>query len=158
MEIGQIIKDARKKAGLTQKELAEKAGTAAGTIQQYERGIRQPRIKQIEQIAKALEVDPCSLMDWDTASEYLVSDINGKIRMKRIEKAFHQLNDEGQAKAVERVEELAEVPRLRNADDLTQPPDIGPLSEEEEDALFPRDPEFEEALRAEELHALSEKE
>lgn len=43
MTTGQRIKAARKKAGMTQKEIAEKAGTATGTIQQYELGKRQPR-------------------------------------------------------------------------------------------------------------------
>ena len=40
MTVGQRIKEARKIAKLTQRELAEKAGTATGTIQQYELGKR----------------------------------------------------------------------------------------------------------------------
>lgn len=56
MTIGQRIKEARKNAGLTQRELAEKSGTATGTIQQYELGKRQPRIEQLQAIASALGV------------------------------------------------------------------------------------------------------
>lgn len=56
MTIGQRIKEARKSAGLTQRELAEKSGTATGTIQQYELGKRQPRIEQLQAIASALGV------------------------------------------------------------------------------------------------------
>ena len=56
MTIGQRIKEVRKSAGLTQRELAEKSGTATGTIQQYELGKRQPRIEQLQAIASALGV------------------------------------------------------------------------------------------------------
>ena len=58
MSIGQLIKEARKAVGLTQRELAEKAGTATGTIQQYELGKRQPRLEQLQKIADVLG---CSL-------------------------------------------------------------------------------------------------
>ena len=37
-DYGKNIKNARKKAGLTQKELAEASGVAKVTIQQYETG------------------------------------------------------------------------------------------------------------------------
>lgn len=57
MTIGQRIREARKNAGLTQRELAEKSGTATGTIQQYELGKRKPRFEQISAIADALEID-----------------------------------------------------------------------------------------------------
>lgn len=57
MTIGQRIKEARKNAGLTQRGLAEKSGTATGTIQQYELCKRQPRIGQLRAIADALEID-----------------------------------------------------------------------------------------------------
>lgn len=52
--IGQRIKAMRRKASLTQAELAEKAGTATGTIQQYELGKRQPRLEQLQKIADVL--------------------------------------------------------------------------------------------------------
>ena len=57
MEIGQSIQEARKKAKLTQKELAEKVGIATITIQQYERGVRTPKIETIQKIAQALNID-----------------------------------------------------------------------------------------------------
>lgn len=55
-DYGKNIKNARKKAGLTQKELAEASGVAKVTIQQYETGKRQPRLEQLQLIAKALKV------------------------------------------------------------------------------------------------------
>lgn len=65
MTFGQRIKEARKKAGLTQKELAIKIGAATGTIQQYELGKRQPRLEQLEAIASALGVSAGYLMGYD---------------------------------------------------------------------------------------------
>ena len=56
MDIRTQLRKARTNAGLTQKELAEKAGIAAVTIQQYERGVREPRIGQLGKIAKALNI------------------------------------------------------------------------------------------------------
>lgn len=66
MTIGQRIKEARKTIGLTQRELAEKADVATGTIQQYELGKRQPRIEQLQRIAAALNVDVNWLMNGRT--------------------------------------------------------------------------------------------
>ena len=57
MEIGQSIQEARKKAKLTQKELAEKVGIATITVQQYERGVRTPQIETLQKIAQALNID-----------------------------------------------------------------------------------------------------
>ena len=58
---GKLIKEARKNKGLTQKQLAEKTGLATVTIQQYERNLREPRLKNIIKIANALNVSPESL-------------------------------------------------------------------------------------------------
>lgn len=69
MTIGQRIKEARKSIGLTQRELAERSGTATGTIQQYELGKRQPRIEQLKSIASALNVDVNWLMNGQTLEE-----------------------------------------------------------------------------------------
>ena len=62
MTIGEQIKAMRKKAGYTQKELAEKSGVAMVSIQQYERGVRSPRIEQLQRIAKALNISVGDLL------------------------------------------------------------------------------------------------
>lgn len=54
MSIGEKIKTARKKAGLTQKELGEKLGVSAAMIAQYETGKRTPKISTIEKIINAI--------------------------------------------------------------------------------------------------------
>lgn len=54
--VGQRIKEARKKVGLTQKELAHRIEVSTTTIQQYELGRRQPGFEQMAAIADALGV------------------------------------------------------------------------------------------------------
>ena len=55
-DYGKNIKEARKKAGLTQKELADASGVAKITIQQYEAGKRQPRLEQLMKLAEAMKI------------------------------------------------------------------------------------------------------
>lgn len=56
MTIGDKIRNYRRLAGLTQKQLGEKSGTSERTVQQYETGKRQPRIEQLRKIADALGI------------------------------------------------------------------------------------------------------
>lgn len=56
MSFADQLKKARKKAGFTQKELAEKCGLATGTIQQYELGKRTPVPEAIAKIAIELNL------------------------------------------------------------------------------------------------------
>ena len=51
-----MIKNLRNAYGLTQKELAEKAGIATITLQQYERNKREPRKEVLSKIAVALNI------------------------------------------------------------------------------------------------------
>lgn len=62
MEIGEIIKEKRLAAGLTQEVLAQKAGCATITIRQYESGKREPNITALSNIADALGVDILDLI------------------------------------------------------------------------------------------------
>lgn len=56
MTVGEMIKDLRKKAGLTQSELAKKMNVSASHISQYECGQRNPSINQLKKFADALNV------------------------------------------------------------------------------------------------------
>lgn len=62
MTIGEKIKQARKKAGYTQKELGEKLGISQVRVAQYENGIRNPKIETVNKIAKALNVEITDLI------------------------------------------------------------------------------------------------
>lgn len=65
--IGTKIRLFRNKKKWTQKELAEKANLATGTIQQYELGKRTPSIETLQNLARILDV---SIDDIITASEF----------------------------------------------------------------------------------------
>ena len=56
MTTGERIKEARKHRKMTQKQLAEAAGVATGTIQQYELGKREPRYEILIRICRALNI------------------------------------------------------------------------------------------------------
>lgn len=56
MTIGERIRAARKKAGLTQRELAEKLGISEQGITQWETGVRNAKLGTIKKIAEAIGV------------------------------------------------------------------------------------------------------
>lgn len=66
MTIGDRIKQAREKKGISQTELAESIGASKQTLYKYEMGIitNIPSDK-IEAIARKLEVSPAYLMGWE---------------------------------------------------------------------------------------------
>lgn len=70
MTTGERIKEARKRAGMTQAQLSEQSGIAAISIHQYEAGKRQPQIERLLRVASVLNVPIEQLVDTETASEY----------------------------------------------------------------------------------------
>lgn len=66
--LGKNIAAARKAAGKTQVETAEKAGIDAVSLSRIERGMAAPNIVTVENIAKALEIPPGKLLDGTSAS------------------------------------------------------------------------------------------
>ncbi len=54
MNTGERIKAKRKRANLTQEELARKAGISVFTLQKYEIGARNPKLTTLQKIANAL--------------------------------------------------------------------------------------------------------
>lgn len=60
MTTGKKIREARKTAGLTQKDLASKLGIVPNSISQYENGTRKPKIGMLRRIAQAIG---CTLFD-----------------------------------------------------------------------------------------------
>lgn len=63
MNTGEKIKLARRKAGLTQKELGEKLKVSQAMIGQYENGKRNPKLQTVRKIADALEINLFDLID-----------------------------------------------------------------------------------------------
>jgi transcriptional regulator with XRE-family HTH domain len=63
VHIGKNLKDARFRAGLTQAELAEKAGTTQTTVARIERDVVQPEVTTVRKLAQALGVTISDLLD-----------------------------------------------------------------------------------------------
>ena len=116
MTTGQLIKAARRKAGMTQKELGAKLGVAYQTLAQCENDLRNPKLDPLQRIASALGVPVQELIsDWEAVDkeEFKRVFIYGEGIKDRIDAALDRLNDEGQEKAAERVEELTEIPKYQ---------------------------------------------
>lgn len=136
MTIGERIKQARKLKGLTQKQLGELSETSEITVRQYELGKRQPRLEQLQRISTALGVEITELVPETTVAKVIkesglsLKDKDGNIihqgdgkpfvkvfpsltAKERIDAALDKLNAEGQQKAVERVEELTDIPKYQ---------------------------------------------
>lgn len=120
------IRELRKQNDMTMKQLGEKLGLGESTISQYETGKREPDIKTLLKISECFNVsvdyllgnvsEPWFYLDNDR----IVREINSyedepdKEPIKKLLLyAFDQLNDDGQQKAVERVEELTEIPKYQ---------------------------------------------
>lgn len=53
MDIARTIRDARRAAGLTQAELAARAGTSQATLSAYERGRKAPSLRTLDRLLRA---------------------------------------------------------------------------------------------------------
>lgn len=70
MTTGQLIKAARKKAGMTQAALAEKLDISYVGVSQWENDLRNPKLETLQRIAVALGVSVQDLVgDWDTVDK-----------------------------------------------------------------------------------------
>jgi transcriptional regulator with XRE-family HTH domain len=61
-DLGKNLRRARKRAGLTQEEVAERSGVHATEVSRIEAGKRDPRISTMERLAEAVEVSPSDLL------------------------------------------------------------------------------------------------
>lgn len=116
--IGSSIKSAREKVGMTQKELAEKMGTTPQNISQYERNIRNPKLETRERLAEAMGLSSDTFLitynDPQIAQELeqFLEDAM-KRRLSALEIIFCGLNEDGQRVALERLDELAQLPKYQ---------------------------------------------
>ena len=138
MHVGRCIKDARKSAGLTQEELGKMLGISGAAVAQYETGKRNPKPETLSRFACALNISVSQLLgfspedlggdpnnvDWMNFNRAILeagisSDLD-KIVNSFLEtdavsilQFLEQLNSEGKKKAIERIAELAEIPRYQ---------------------------------------------
>lgn len=125
------IKKARESFGLTQAQLAKKIGTTPQNISQYERGIRKPKYETLRKIADAVGCNVYDLVPDDeadklshqisfafgsmvdelvNAKELFLKGFNEGQQEKYLLEAFEILNDKGKKVALERVDELLQIP------------------------------------------------
>lgn len=70
MTTGELIREARKKKGLTQREMGELLGMSDVGVAQWEKGLRNPRLETRQRIAKALDIDVTALMSDSEKEDY----------------------------------------------------------------------------------------
>lgn len=122
MTIGEKIKKARMDAQMTQTELAEKCGMADSAIRKYESGKVTPKLDTIAKIARAMGLYVCDLVDagqWGQVRPGEDSKTSSEAE-SRLLYHFRNLNDNGQTVAVERVEELSNIPDYQRPAEPTQ--------------------------------------
>lgn len=123
----------RIRSGLTQQQVAESIGTTKSTISKYEHGLRKVNNEHLCKMAEIYEVDPLYLFLGKTEKEFqdglekevqqhekeekeYWSDILLDDSLKEMKELLEMLNDEGVRTAIERVEELTEIPRYQYKD------------------------------------------
>ena len=137
MTIGERIREARLKAGFTQRMLADELGISFINVSQWENGARNPKIETLQKIAEVLGVQPWELMGYDDSIRVGVGRFSNKQLKKLVEELnsgsksmletvpkeyillrfFYCLNETGQKKAVENVEDLAKIPEYQKKDE-----------------------------------------
>ena len=130
MTTGERIKAARKKAGMTQAELAEKLEIPFQSVSQWERDIRNPKKETLEKIAEKLGVDPLELSDdhfdeaflsalqkkFSSTEDFRTAFLNGYVELaflrsdndKFLMKFYDMLNEAGEQEAVDFIFSLTE--------------------------------------------------
>lgn len=138
MGIGERIKAAREKTGMTQVELGKKVGVSGVAIMRYEKGQRQPRLEQLRRIAAALEVTVASLLpdyvshlftdalwsgyeasqfEYELDEKYLQSlGYSFSKKERSMIAVFSKMDDKGQDRIIDYAEDI--LPRYRATDAL----------------------------------------
>jgi len=73
VRIGNKIKETRKQAGLTLKQLADATKLTPGTLSKIENGLTKPSITTLEMLADTLKIDIGYLFKVDEGRRYLIS-------------------------------------------------------------------------------------
>lgn len=110
METYENIDRELEKRGMSRRKLAISIGVPPSTFQSMMERKRGITLELLKKIADALGMSIYSLADFDLASEAVTEEINTNRRESQLLSHFRTLNDNGQTVAVERVQELAQIP------------------------------------------------
>lgn len=119
--IGERLKIIRTDRQFTQQQLAEYADLSVSSVQLYESGRRTPSSEALHRLAQALECEEEELTNPEWPIEFTAPHNMESLFYNALvspdERAmlsvFQRLNEVGQKKAIQRVEELAEIPRYQ---------------------------------------------
>ena len=125
MTTGERLKLRRKEIGFSAEKVADQLGVSPATIYRYEKGdIEKVPVDSLAELAKILQTTPAYLMGWESqADQAEINDLLAQIqaseekeqsRIAEMIQEFKKLNDDGKAKAIERVHELTEIPRYQD--------------------------------------------
>lgn len=122
MKFNERLKNTRKEHGLTQMELAEKAGIAVNSVRLYESGKVVPKLDTIAKIARAMGLYAGDLVDAGQWGQVQPGEDSEPASAAESQLIYHfrTLNDDGQSVAVDRVEELAQIPKYQRAQNAPQ--------------------------------------
>ena len=71
MEIAEKLRYFRSQRGLSQEQLAERAGIHVNTIRKYELGYRKPKIEQLKKIAGGLEISVIEFLEIENEADLI---------------------------------------------------------------------------------------
>lgn len=114
--VGEKIKNAREAAGMTQEQLGKLLGVTGVAVMRYEKGTRQPSINQRLLLSDIFQTSLLYFIDQDIYEEKVVGVYpfaEKKPNSKDLLNAFELLNNDGKQKAIERIQELTEIPRYK---------------------------------------------
>ena len=125
MTTGERLKLRRKEIGFSAEKVADQLGVSPATIYRYEKGdIEKVPVDSLAELAKILQTTPAYLMGWESqADQAEINDLLAQIqaseekeqsRIAEMIQDFKKINDDGKAKAIERVHELTEIPRYQD--------------------------------------------
>lgn len=120
METYENIDRELEKRGMSRRKLAISIGVPPSTFQSMMERKRGMTLELLKKIADALGMSIYSLADFDLASEAVTEEINANRRESKLLSHFRTLNDNGQTVAVERVQELTQIPAYQRRTDIAQ--------------------------------------
>ena len=129
MDVGQKIKDARLKKGLTQTQLGDSVGVTKSAVMKWEKGIVE-NIKRsmILKLSNTLDISPLDVLGIETESTGKVpAEVLNK-KEKELVNDFRSLNPEGQKAAAKVVKSFTTDP------DYSAEPAVSPDQDEKENA------------------------
>lgn len=131
MEFNERLRTIRKEHGLTQAELAEKAGIAVNSVRLYESGKVIPKLDTIARIARAMGLTASDFVggQWGKFQGGFCSEeeVQQDDREAQLIYYFQNLNEKGQATALDRLEELTQLQKYQRRIEL---PKMKPTGEE----------------------------